>query len=190
MILPVPTERIKGVIVFKTIHGNLIVGPTAEDQEERVTATVDARTLSMLNEKGIEMVPQLQNMKQVNAYAGLRPASLKYNDYQINVPLHNKLPTNWITVGAIRSTGLTAALGIAHLVWKLYNKYFVLHNVDPKWTIEVLNTLPDESKVSWQPIPPILMQMGTAKSSKVTVNQYSHTVQHPIWQTGVLPSKL
>ena len=35
IILPVPTERTKGVVLCRTIFGNLIVGPTAEDQDER-----------------------------------------------------------------------------------------------------------------------------------------------------------
>ena len=44
---------------------------------------------------------------------------------------------NWITVGGIRSTGLTASLGIAQLVAKLYDKNFgKLPNTapEPHWT--------------------------------------------------------
>src|SRR5262249_2917190 len=37
-ILPVPTERTKGVMVVRTAFGNLIVGPTAEDQDDRADA--------------------------------------------------------------------------------------------------------------------------------------------------------
>lgn len=48
-------------------------------------------------------------------YAGLRPASEK-KEYRIRqVDGHN-----WISVGGIRSTGLTAALGIARHVYRLY----------------------------------------------------------------------
>ena len=35
IILPVPTERTKGVVLARTIFGNLLVGPTAEEQEDR-----------------------------------------------------------------------------------------------------------------------------------------------------------
>ena len=31
IILPVPTERTKGVVLFRTIFGNLAIGPTAEE---------------------------------------------------------------------------------------------------------------------------------------------------------------
>ena len=40
-IMPVPSERTKGVMVARTIFGNLLVGPTAEEQEDREHATVD-----------------------------------------------------------------------------------------------------------------------------------------------------
>jgi len=50
------------------------------------------------------------------AYAGLRPAS-EHKDYQIRAYAER----SWITVGGIRSTGLTGALGIARHVWSLYS---------------------------------------------------------------------
>ena len=40
-IMPVPSERTKGVMVARTIFGNLLVGPTAEEQEDREHAAVD-----------------------------------------------------------------------------------------------------------------------------------------------------
>ena len=33
ILLPIPTSRTKGVLVCKTAFGNIIVGPTAEDQK-------------------------------------------------------------------------------------------------------------------------------------------------------------
>jgi L-2-hydroxyglutarate oxidase LhgO len=33
IILPVPNERTKGVVLARTIFGNVLVGPTAEEQE-------------------------------------------------------------------------------------------------------------------------------------------------------------
>ena len=35
ILLPVPTERTKGVLVAPTVYGNVLLGPTAEDIEDR-----------------------------------------------------------------------------------------------------------------------------------------------------------
>ena len=48
-------------------------------------------------------------------YAGLRPATER-KEYRIR----HEPDRNWLTVGGIRSTGLTAALGLARHVLELY----------------------------------------------------------------------
>ncbi len=119
IILPVPTARTKGVVIFRTAFGNLAIGPTAEDQDEREIATCDSETLHKLKSRAIEMVPTLESIDVSATYAGLRPAS-EHKDYVIEA-VKDK---NWITVGGIRSTGLTASLGIADYVIQLYDKSF------------------------------------------------------------------
>ena len=116
IILPVPTSRTKGVVVCRTIFGNVIVGPTAEDQESRSDASTDETSLKALIASGAEKFPELATMPITAFYAGLRPAS-EYKDYQIKVDDER----NWITVGGIRSTGLSGALGIARHVFALYS---------------------------------------------------------------------
>ena len=108
VILPVPTRTTKGVVIFRTIFGNLAVGPTAEEQQSRRDASTEAKTLKDLRAKGIEMLPALANYEVTTVYAGLRPAT-EHQDYQISQDPER----NYITVGGIRSTGLSAALGIA-----------------------------------------------------------------------------
>jgi len=118
-ILPVPSERTKGVMVCRTIFGNVLVGPTAEDQDDRADAGVDAVQLATLIEKGRRILPALADETVTATYAGLRPAT-QFKDYQIEA-----LPDrNWLTVGGIRSTGLTGALGIAQQVAGLYARHF------------------------------------------------------------------
>ncbi len=117
IILPVPTERTKGVVVFRTVFGNLAVGPTAEDQPSRSDASTDEATLRGLIADGVAKIPALENMPVTAVYAGLRPAS-EAKDYRI----HATAEKNWITVGGIRSTGLSGALGIARHVFGLYGE--------------------------------------------------------------------
>ncbi|MGQ0579070.1 MAG: NAD(P)/FAD-dependent oxidoreductase [Betaproteobacteria bacterium] len=119
IVLPVPTERTKGVLVSRTAFGNLIVGPTAEEVEERESATVDHDALERLLQKACVLVPALAQHAVTAVYAGLRPAT-QFKEYRIEA-----LPARgWITVGGIRSTGLTGALGIARHVAGLYARHF------------------------------------------------------------------
>jgi glycerol-3-phosphate dehydrogenase len=119
IILPVPTPRTKGVVLFRTAFGNLAIGPTAEDQEERETATCDEATLRHLKSRAIEMLPAIEGIGVNAIYAGLRPAT-EHKDYVIEAIADR----NWITVGGIRSTGLTSSLGIANHVRELYARNF------------------------------------------------------------------
>jgi glycerol-3-phosphate dehydrogenase len=134
IILPVPTERTKGVVACRTAFGNLLVGPTAEDQQDRARAEVDRAVLEQLIAKGVEMIPALSHHAVNAIYAGLRPAT-QFKDYQISIHPERK----WITVAGIRSTGLTAALGIAQMVAKNFAKNFAesfggMSNQEPIWT--------------------------------------------------------
>jgi len=114
IILPVPTAKTKGVVVCRTAYGNLLVGPTAEDQDSRVDASVDRATLQRLRAKGIEMLPALAEVPVTAAYAGLRPAS-EHKDYQVKAHAGRR----YVSVGGIRSTGLSSALGLARAVYDL-----------------------------------------------------------------------
>ena len=119
IILPVPSELTKGVVLFRTIFGNLAIGPTAEETEERENPSTDSVTLEKLKARAIEMVPALKDIDVTAIYAGLRPATER-KDYVIEAHKNE----NWITVAGIRSTGLTSSLGIAQHVAKLYSKLF------------------------------------------------------------------
>ncbi|WP_163602833.1 FAD-dependent oxidoreductase, partial [Klebsiella pneumoniae] len=68
-------ERTKGVVVSRTAFGNLIVGPTAEEQQERRIATTETAALEALLAQARRMVPALADEPVTAAYAGLRPAT-------------------------------------------------------------------------------------------------------------------
>src|SRR5690606_38964050 len=81
--------------------------------------------------QGCRIVPGLQHQPVTAVYAGLRPATER-KDYRIEA-----LPDRrWISVGGIRSTGLTAALGIAEHVAGLYRAGFgdLEDTTEPVWT--------------------------------------------------------
>lgn len=111
IILPVPDARTKGVVLTPTIFGNLLVGPTAEETDDRDRPTTTRAELEMLIHRAAELLPALRDMPVTATYAGLRPAT-EFKEYRI----HHDPARNWVTVGGIRSTGLTGSLGIARHV--------------------------------------------------------------------------
>ena len=118
IVLPVPTEITKGIVVCPTAFGNVLVGPTAEEQEDRERATVETATLKGLLERGAEIVPALASVSVTAVYAGLRPASEKKH-YRISTRPDRRA----ITLGGIRSTGLSAALGLAQHALRLHEGF-------------------------------------------------------------------
>jgi len=114
IILPVPTKRTKGVVITKTAFGNLLVGPTAEDQESRDDSSTVKDMLEDLKSKAYTMLPDLRRYGVTATFAGLRPAS---DEPQYRVKKNQE--GNWITVGGIRSTGLTSSLGLAKYIFEL-----------------------------------------------------------------------
>jgi glycerol-3-phosphate dehydrogenase len=114
ILLPVPTSVTKGVVVCRTAYGNLLVGPTAEEQEDRERAALDHDTLRALRKRGEEILPALAGHEVTAVYAGLRPAT-EFKDYRIAAHAGG----SYISVGGIRSTGLSSALGTAAYVSRL-----------------------------------------------------------------------
>ncbi len=111
ILLPVPTARTKGVLVAPTVYGNVLLGPTAEDVRDRCdTATTEAG-LRSLRAAGRRILPGLAEEEVTSTYAGLRAAT-EHSDYQIYVDARRR----YACVGGIRSTGLSASLGIAEHV--------------------------------------------------------------------------
>ncbi len=119
IILPVPTKITKGVVVTPTAFGNILVGPTAEDQESRTDSRTVEETLEDLKAKAYQIVPALREHRIVATFAGLRPAS---DEPQYRVMVNDA--ANWITVGGIRSTGLTSSLGLAKHIYELHDTHY------------------------------------------------------------------
>jgi glycerol-3-phosphate dehydrogenase len=109
--MPTPSPKGRGILITPTIFGNVLVGPTAEDVEDRDDRATTPEGLAQLRAAMAVMVPALANMPVNTAYAGMRPATNR-SDYQI-IP---RFTDRWLTVAGIRSTGFSGALGIAEHV--------------------------------------------------------------------------
>ncbi|WP_186785243.1 FAD-dependent oxidoreductase, partial [Streptomyces misionensis] len=108
ILLPVPTALGKGVLVAPTVHGNVLLGPTAEDLDDKGDTGSTAGGIALLREQGRRILPALLEEEVTAVYAGLRAATGQ-EDYRIAAHPER----SYVTVGGIRSTGLTASLAIA-----------------------------------------------------------------------------
>jgi glycerol-3-phosphate dehydrogenase len=115
ILLPVPTKRTKGVLVFPTVDGHLIAGPTAHDQDDKDDWSVRPEAWDEVMEKVVRAHPPLEGAEPIASYAGLRPAG---RDCNYVIGPSGACP-RLVNVAAIRSTGLTASLGIGEHVAEL-----------------------------------------------------------------------
>ena len=115
ILLPVPDRGTKGVLVFPTVDGKTVAGPTAVDQRNKDDWSARPEARAELIPKASAMYPPLADADPVFAYAGLRPAGRGVN-YVVGIsPACGRL----VNAAAIRSTGLTASLGIGERVAEL-----------------------------------------------------------------------
>jgi len=117
IVLPVPTSRGKGVLVSPTIYGNVMLGPTAEDLDDRSATGTSEAGFEFLLGKGAKLMPRLLDEEVTAAYAGLRAAT-DYGDYLIDVDEDQ----HYVLVGGIRSTGLTSGMAVAEHLEELLDQ--------------------------------------------------------------------
>jgi glycerol-3-phosphate dehydrogenase len=142
ILLPVPTAHSKGVLVAPTVYGNVLLGPTAEDIDDRSDTSTTAAGLAALLDAGRKIMPALVSEEVTATYAGLRAAT-EHRDYQIHVDSRQR----YACIAGIRSTGLSASLGIA--------EYVVDQLADAGLPIE------DHGTVTRPPAMPYIGQAGT-----------------------------
>ena len=111
VLLPVPTEKTKGVLVSPTIYGNVLLGPTADDVPDKTDRSTTAAGLASLMEAGSRILPALEEHEVTATYVGLRAAT-EHRDYQ----LVSRPDQRYVCAGGIRSTGITGSLAIAEWV--------------------------------------------------------------------------
>jgi glycerol-3-phosphate dehydrogenase len=117
VLFPIPTPISKGIKVTPTVDGNLLVGPTARDIEDKTDVATTAAGLSEAWEGALKLVPDLSRRRNkiIANYSGLR-AVPSTGDFVIESYDEVK---GFVNAAGIDSPGLTAAPAIAELVVKL-----------------------------------------------------------------------
>ncbi len=112
VLFQVPSKLGKGILVTQTCHGNLMLGPNAEDLDPHQISQAygtDIDSLRQVVEKARQSVPQLNIKRAITTYSGIR-AIADRGDFIIEPSA--KVP-GLINMAGIDSPGLTASPAIA-----------------------------------------------------------------------------
>lgn len=120
-----PSEMGKGVLVSPTVHGNLIIGPTAEDISDPDDTSTTAAGLSEILHKAVQTWPSLSVRQNITNFSGVR-AHLKSNDFIIG-PCADV--AGYFEAIGIESPGLSSAPAIARDICDQVSIYL---NLKPK----------------------------------------------------------
>lgn len=111
-IFQLPSKMGKGVLVTPTVHGNLLVGPTAEDidDKEGINTTEDGLgSLGVTSAQSVKNVPMRQ---VITSFAGLRAHEVN-GDFVIGEAEDAK---GFFNAAGIESPGLSSAPAIGEMV--------------------------------------------------------------------------
>ena len=112
-VFQLPTAYGKGILVTPTVHGNLLVGPTAEDVEDKEAVNTTAEGLAQVLSKGAVSVKELPGSRNViTSFSGLR-AHEDQGDFIIGEP---EDAPGFVDVAGIESPGLSCAPAIGEYV--------------------------------------------------------------------------
>jgi glycerol-3-phosphate dehydrogenase len=112
IVLPIPTKITKGKLMCPTIHGNMLVGPTAEDQESKVDKSTSTEGLASIEKDVRNLIPNVNLRDTITQYSGLRP---NRNPEGLHVDNYEDL-YGYINLSGVRSTGLTLSVAMGKYV--------------------------------------------------------------------------
>lgn len=118
-IFQLPGKYGKGILVTPTVHGNLLIGPTAVDIPDKDGVNTTGEGLETVMEKAALSVEKLPPARQIiTSFAGIR-AHHESDDFIIE---ESKGYPGFIDVAGIESPGLTSAPAIGEYVAQLVNQ--------------------------------------------------------------------
>ncbi|WHH58119.1 NAD(P)/FAD-dependent oxidoreductase [Petroclostridium sp. X23] len=119
IVLPIPTKITKGKLICPTIHGNMLVGPTAEDLDNKFDKSTTTEGLQSILNDVKRLVPNINIRDSITQYSGLRP---NRNPEGLHINMYDDLE-GYVNLSGIRSTGLTLSLAAGKYVAELMKEH-------------------------------------------------------------------
>lgn len=130
-IFQLPTDKGKGILITPTVHGNLLIGPTAEDIEDKEETITTSAGISTIKAKASMSAPDVPFREVITSFAGLR-AKLTKRVHVDNLENEDKDgdfligevtdARGFYDVVGIESPGLSAAPSIAEYLVKIISE--------------------------------------------------------------------
>lgn len=117
VIFQCPTKKGKGILVTSTYHDNLMIGPDAQDIEDKEDTRTSIEALEHIIEEARKSVPDFDTRKIIRSFSGIRATSSK-KDFIIE---ETKVK-GFINAAGIESPGLTSSPAIAVYVADILKK--------------------------------------------------------------------
>lgn len=111
-VFALPGKEGKGVLVTPTVHGNLLIGPTATDIEEKEGTNTTGNGLAQVINKAGKNVKNLSLRQIITSFAGLRA----HEDHHEFIIEEVEDAPGFIDCAGIESPGLTSAPAIGERV--------------------------------------------------------------------------
>ena len=108
-----PSKMGKGILVSPTVDGNLLLGPTSEDMEDKDNRNTTAEGFAKIIGSTGESVANIAFGKVITSFCGLRAVG-STGDFIINAPCKG-----FVNAAGIESPGLTASPAIAEYIKEL-----------------------------------------------------------------------
>lgn len=112
VIFQLPSAMGKGVLVTPTVHGNLLVGPTAFDLENKEETSTSVTGIVSIMQKSSQSIKDIPYAKVITSFAGLR-AHEDCDDFLIG-PVSDVV--GLYDAAGIESPGLTSAPAIGKMI--------------------------------------------------------------------------
>ncbi len=104
-----PTKMGKGILVSPTVDNNLLIGPTADDIDEKDNTATTAEGLANIKKYAVKSCPSVSTRNAITSFTGLRAHPVN-DDFILGPSDVNK---QFIHASGIESPGLTSAPAIA-----------------------------------------------------------------------------
>lgn len=113
-----PNEMGKGILVTPTVDGNLLIGPTALNMDDKEDNDTTPDGLTEIVEKALKSVPTVSPRNAITSFAGVRAHPVN-DDFIIGWSVTSE---RFLNVAGIESPGLSASPAIAIYVRKILSE--------------------------------------------------------------------
>lgn len=112
VVFPAPSKFSKGILVCPTVHGNIFIGPNAQEIANKEDISTSPTGMSEIIDRAQELLPNLPLREAITQFSGVRAAA-DCGDFVIR---NSEVVAGLIHAAGIQSPGLTAAPAIAEVV--------------------------------------------------------------------------